>query len=186
MVARKILTFPFVALLLLSVFSIQTQAATVSGTVYQSDGTTPVTGNQIVVNAFSGFCGSGGIVAYGFTNPADGTYTISGLGPGTYYLATGNMNQSDYINEWWASAGSNFNCNVSQPVLITTLDDQVTGKDFQLDLGGSISGTVYESDGMTPLTAASIQIEAVSGSPCGTRNSVNWAQTNTSDGTYTT
>jgi hypothetical protein len=155
-----------------------------SGTVYKSDGTTPIEDAQIVVNAFTGSCGSGGIIGSGWTNTADGTYRIRGLPVATYFLATGNMNQSDYVNMWWAGTGSVFNCNAADPVVISSQGEEVDGKDFQLDLGGSISGTVYQSDGVTPVTGVNIDVSALQGNPCGSSQWMGGTWTNSSEGTY--
>ena len=50
---------------------------------------------------------------------------------------------------------------------ITISNASVSGKDFQLDTGYSISGTIYQSDGVTPITDADIWIDVYQGDPCG-------------------
>jgi len=58
------------------------------------------------------------------------------------------------------------------------------GGTFNSISGGSISGTVYQSDGTTPLTGKSIQIEAVVGSSCGSFVTIGAAKTDPTSGNY--
>ena len=156
--------------------------ATISGTVYQSDGVTPLTGKSIYVDAYTGSpCGSRTWVRYAYINQATGTYTISGLPTGTYYLLA---SSSEYISESWASPLSVRDCAGAQSIVVTE-GQTVTGKNFQLEPGATISGTVYQSDGVTPLTGKSIYVYAYTGSPCGIRTGVGYAYINQATGTYT-
>jgi protocatechuate 3,4-dioxygenase beta subunit len=162
-------------------------AADISGTVHEADGTTPVTGAgvSIDVTAVKGDpCVNGEWVHSVPISVTDGSYTLSGLADGTYYLFTNNFSQSDHVNEWWASGGSDFDCAVAEPVVISG-GVSVSGKDFQLDTGYSISGVVKDSSG-EPITDTSIQIIAVKGNPdpCTQSLHVAWADTNPVDGTY--
>jgi Viral BACON domain len=157
----------------------------ISGTVYQSDGVTPLTGKNITVNAYTVPCNSPTLVDAATIDSATGTYTIRGLPAGTYYLITWSFEDYIYIgSEWWASPQSVRNCASAQPIVVT-VGQTVTGKNFQLDLGGAISGTVYQSDGVTPLTGKYIGITAVTGSPCGSVAWVNGTAVNPATGTYT-
>jgi len=160
--------------------------ATLSGTVYREDGTTPVTGEPILLTLYKGDpCGEKQWMNDTGIDQDNGTYVLLGLAPGTYYLQATNQNLSDYANSWYASPKSSRECTGAQPIEITDLSDLVEGRDFQLKQGGSISGTVYQSDGTTPLTGYSIQIEAVIGSPCGAFISVMNTRTDPTTGAYT-
>ena len=66
------------------------------------------------------------------------------LPAGTYYLRTCSI--ENYFAEWWASPLSVRDCAGAQPIVVTE-GQAVTGKNFQLDPGATISGTVYQSDG---------------------------------------
>ena len=157
---------------------------TISGTVYQSNGTTPITGVQIHVNVQSGNpCGSTPYVTGYPTNSTNGTYSITGVPVGTYYLRTWN-NGAPYMDEWWASPSSSVNCTGAQTVTVSA-GGSITGKNFQLDSGGTISGTVYQSDGVTPVTGQRIQVRAMSGDPCGSHQEIGHGWTDSSNGTYT-
>jgi len=156
----------------------------ISGTVYESNGTTPVTVVQII--AVQGNpCGNQQHVGWANTDSVDGTYTLMGLPAGDIYLQSYNMNQSNYVNEWWNgdSDPSDNDCNLAQSIGVSS-GGTVSGKDFELELGGSISGTVYESDGITPVTGVQIGLRAVQGDPCGNQQHVGWTGTNP-NGTYT-
>ena len=154
----------------------------ISGTVYQSDGVTPLTGKYIGITAFTGTpCGSLTPVNGAAVDPATGTYTILGLPAGTYYLQTW---MNEYVTEWWASPKSVQDCAGAQSIVVT-VGQTIAGKNFQLELGGAISGTVYQSDGVTPLTGKNIVINAFTDTPCGSSMRVNGAGVNPKTGTYT-
>lgn len=117
------------------------EGGSISGTVYMSDGTTPITGQtEIYINAFAGGDGCNTTFAGGGRINLDGTYTISGLAAGAYYLRPG-MNGPSYIEESWASPLSTPSCSQAQTVTVVS-GQTATGKDFQLDQGARISGHV--------------------------------------------
>ena len=156
--------------------------ATISGTVYQSDGTTPLTGKDIMIDAFTGSpCGVLTGAGSAQVDPDTGTYTVTGLPAGTYYLRT--WHSDNYIREWWASPQSVRDCAGAQPIVIAE-GQAVTGKNFQLDPGATISGTVYQSDGTTPLTGKEIMVDAFTGTPCGSRTGVGYGFIDSATGTY--
>ena len=156
--------------------------ATISGTVYQSDGVTPLTGKNVWVQALTGSpCGGFTYVGDAYVNSATGIYTILGLPAGTYYLQT---QSSNYIRAWWASPLSVRDCAGAQSIVVTG-GQTVTGKNFQLEPGATISGTVYQTDGITPLTGKSIYVDVYVGSPCGSRTQVGYAYVNSATGIYT-
>lgn len=72
---------------------------------------------------------------------ANGTYTIGGLPSGTYQVTV----QADaYVSD-------------SEIGVVVTVGQTTTGKNFSLGTsGGTISGTVYQSDGTTPISGARI------------------------------
>jgi hypothetical protein len=128
----------------------------ISGTVKDEYGN-PITGTQIRVVISSVKCSSNGpptLEKSTLTNPFDGTYAIANIEPGDhYYLSTRNMNQSDYVNEFWTGDGddpSSKYCSNAGTLTVSAGDYQ-KDKDFKLELGGSISGTVHKSDGVTPI-----------------------------------
>jgi hypothetical protein len=83
------------------------------------------------------------------TTDASGAYTLMGLPAGEIYLQASNypFNTVSYISEWYDDAEY---CMDASPVSVSI--GSTTGNiNFQLELAGSISGTVYESDGITPV-----------------------------------
>jgi len=172
--------FSFFLILSLITFGSVVHAATISGSIYESDGTTLITGTSIQVVVWQGDpCGGRDWVTSAYTTT--GLYTTQDLAEGTYYLQTNNMNQSNYVNEWWAEPLSMISCSGAQLITVSTAD--ITGKDFQLDVGYSISGMVYQSDGTTPIPDNNIGINYFTGDPCDDRELIGF--TWPSSGAYT-
>ena len=66
--------------------------------------------------------------------------------PGDYYLLAWTNNQSNYDSEWWAEPESVFYCSDAQTV--TVVNTNVISKNYQLDIGGSITGVVVNDSGV--------------------------------------
>ena len=173
------------------------QGVQLTGIIYQSDGTTPLTGvNDINISLFRGSCEDRQHVDGGPINPNDGTYSFTTGQTGTFFLAydSGWGNTANYIPEFWNSSGYSVqDCAQATPITIAV--DPETGelavtpggdKNFQLDPGGIISGTVFNADGSSGLTDTSIRVEVFSsGRPACEDNSYVAATTINSDGTFT-
>ncbi|MGD9975259.1 MAG: dockerin type I domain-containing protein [Desulfatirhabdiaceae bacterium] len=159
--------------------------ATVSGTLYESDGVTPITGKSMYVYAYQGDpCGSRSSYGSASINLTDGTYAITRLPSGNYYLyAYPSSSDVNYQPEWWAAPISTTNCAGAQGIAVSA-GQNITDKNFQLDPGATISGTLYESDGVTPITGKSMYVYAYQGDPCGSRSFYGSASINLTDGTY--
>ncbi|MCG6117475.1 MAG: carboxypeptidase regulatory-like domain-containing protein [Aquimonas sp.] len=85
----------------------------------------------------------GGFVAASAQADASGNYTISGLRPGTYRLRTTNL--SGYVNQIWnGTSCSPTPCLIAggTPLALAT---NVSGIDFGLSRGASISGTATDT-----------------------------------------
>ncbi|MCP3872544.1 MAG: hypothetical protein GY699_05220 [Desulfobacteraceae bacterium] len=112
-------------------------------------------GLNIDVDVMLPNCGSP-IIGY---SPVDqGNYSI--LVPvGEYYVFAHSLEGTDngiFLSEYWTNAGGTSDCNEAETVSVTFgLDTPI---DFSLELDGSISGTVYESDGITPIGSGQITI----------------------------
>ena len=140
----------------------------ISGTVFQADGTTPVTGENVCVDVYRNDpCDdSWDRVGGGCLDTADGTYTITGLPAGRYYLYTNTPSDSEYVEEWWADPSSTSDCAGAEQVTVTA-GNTTTDIDFQLDTGGTISGTLYDESTGQPITGlAGMKVYAYTGDPC--------------------
>jgi|GEM_PF-1906417 len=127
------------------------KAYRISGHVYEEDGTTPISGANIMVRDSSNkFKGSG------FMTDANGYYEAY-IGEGDYYVIV--YETAGYGGEYYPDS-----CGIADATLVTvTAPDGVSGIDFQLAPDAKISGYVYESDGITPIAGARVAIEPVSG-----------------------
>lgn len=128
--------------------SAQEPYGVISGTVFQSDGVTPI-GADAWVEAFDAS-------TYNFTRwtevGEDGTYSLLIL-PGIYKVsARGDHWALEYYNE--AGLELPYGDNVVVTAGATTPDI-----DFTLDPGGTVSGVVYEADGITPIANMNVSID---------------------------
>jgi hypothetical protein len=131
---------------------------TISGIVTESDGVTNAAGTQVIAwvgdscpgdPPSPGYISSPGQISRWAIVQPDGSYTLRGLPPETYYMTAFDFVDDDtnYVAEWWAASASVFDCRDAEPIVITS--SNVSGKNFQLDqgalglisseLGGSIS-----------------------------------------------
>ncbi len=141
----------------------------ISGTVFQDDGTTPLTGENICVDVYRNDpCDdeSWDRVGGGCLDTADGTYSITGLPAGSYYLYTNTPSGSEYVEEWWADPSSTSDCAGAEQVSVTA-GNTTSGVNFQLNVGGTISGTLYDESTGQPITSlAGMKVYAYTGDPC--------------------
>jgi hypothetical protein len=88
---------------------------------------------------------------YSATTASDGSYAMFDLSAGNYLIrvvATG------YAREYWDNATPS-----DEATVVTVLESvTVSGIDFVLTKGGSISGHIYQSDGTTPIAGAWVLI----------------------------
>ena len=148
-------------------FSLQS-GGSISGTVYETDGVTPVAEADVWADTYE-CCGGGN----GTRAAADGTYTVQGLASGDYRVQVHTAEQG-LVGEFY-----NGTADWSQAARVTVAAGQTTtGVDFSLASGGSISGTVYGADGVTPIVEADVWAETYD---CCGGNGTRTEQ----DGTYT-
>jgi acetyltransferase-like isoleucine patch superfamily enzyme len=105
---------------------------------------------------------SGNYVGYGYTD-SNGFYkTRQGLPAGTYFART--YNSSGYLNELYSNMPCASSCDVTTGTPITVgAGEDVTGIDFALDKGGTISGTVIDSATSLPIEGERVRIYDASG-----------------------
>ena len=110
-----------------------TKAGSISGTVHEGDGATPVAEADVFALGEKGGLGSA-------TTGGDGAYAITGLAPDTYKVSVTAIGFAESLRSDVSVAA----------------DQSVTDIDFVLGQFGSISGTVTEADGMTPIGGVEI------------------------------
>jgi protocatechuate 3,4-dioxygenase beta subunit len=124
----------------------------ISGNVFKADGSTVITDVLISVHAHGVSPGASSLGTY--VSQSDGSYTITGLAPGTYRVQANNNREPGYVTKYYDDKTS-----WDEADTIEVLANQVTtGIDFALGPGGSISGHVYEEDGVTPIPDAWVDV----------------------------
>ncbi len=122
-------------------------SGSISGTVFESDGVTPIEGMHVY--ATSDACG--GMYYGGANTDAAGKYTITGIPAGIVNLrACPTCNNQDYVDEFYDGNKGTYDCNKAMDLQVVA-EQNLPGIDFQMDAGGTIAGKVYESDGVTPI-----------------------------------
>ena len=141
----------------------------ISGNIYEADGVTPVAGADVWAEQM----GAGGNRT---ESGADGSFTIDGLAPGNYQVQA---QAEGFAREFYPGTTDE---NAATAVTVTAGGD-ITGIDFTLDVGGTISGTVYQADGSTPIGGAFVIAQPFSAAwpPFGPSREA----TTAADGTYT-
>ncbi len=136
--------------------------ASISGTLVDNDTLNPLVeyGLVMLFNELNDNLAS--IVVYGtnYDIGADGTYTIGGLLPGSYYVQGGDLGQEFYQRELYDNHPCYYSgCDRSMGDLISlSSGENLVGIDFLLDKGGKISGMV--TDAVTGLPIVQNQSEA--------------------------
>jgi len=100
-------------------------AASISGTMFESDGTTPVTVDWFLGTYADVYvkdaCGYH-YIATGEVDDTSGTYTVTGLAAGQYYLKAF-VGESNYIEEWWADPQSTPDDSAAQAITVDFAKD---------------------------------------------------------------
>ena len=149
------------------------KGGSISGTVTDAATTAAVEGERVTI-----YDASGNDVAYGETD-SNGDYTTSqGLPAGTYHALA--ESHSGYFSELYDDLPCTSGCDVTTGTPITVGEKEaVTGIDFALDKGGSISGTVTDAATTAALAGLRVTVYDANG------DSVTYVYSE-SDGTYTT
>jgi hypothetical protein len=153
-------------------FGVPSTAATISGTV-----TTAIGGDLagVCVEAFL----NGTDIAASATTAADGTYTISGLAPGSYgVLFAPGCGSADVATQWYNGTTSGTQAAPGTLVAITAGSPE-TGINAAMSAGASISGTVSAAVGGTSLAGVCVNAILVGGSA-----TTGTAGISATDGTY--
>ena len=138
---KKVSSFIALFFVLQSCILSYSYAETVSGTVFQSDGVTPLTGESIEIWLDYNDCMMFGMMPLTATvNPVNGTYTVNGVSPGTYYLQA--TPSGSYASEFWATPSSVGDCLQAGEVIVS-VGNNVTDINFQFDGKTSFPWTMF-------------------------------------------
>jgi len=171
--------------------------ASISGTIFESDGQTPVSLTQ----GYGRVCvyrddpckryndGPSTVDEYGkdyfnvvSIDSNDGTYIVDKLPEGDNFVSV-HLSAGNYVDEWWSSLSSITVCKDSVPITLEK-GDVVIDKDFQLDTGAVVTGTLFKNDGITPITDELIEVIAYSGSPCDSPEKMGWSYVDKETGSF--
>ncbi|MEK7353207.1 MAG: CARDB domain-containing protein, partial [Chloroflexota bacterium] len=126
-------------------------AGSISGRVYQSDNITPIA--NLTTAAYNAITGGFSIVFT--TTNSSGDYTLAGLPAGNYNVRTfSSLSGLTYADKWYNNKLVSTQAN---PVSVTVSTD-TPNINFSLEVGGTISGRVYQSDNITPIAGAAITV----------------------------
>jgi hypothetical protein len=123
---------------------------TISGTVTAAGTATPLSGVTIQVYT------PGGAFAKGRVTDGNGSFRVSGLAPGSYYLRTSNAGAQGFVDELYDNVTC-VNCPVTIGTAVAVSAGAVrSGVDFALAAAGSISGMVTDpsSVGLSGVTVS--------------------------------
>ncbi|MHB8438060.1 MAG: MSCRAMM family protein [Acidimicrobiales bacterium] len=128
-------------------------AGSITGTV--DSGSTPLSG--ICINVSDQTLD----VFQGAMTQSNGTYAVNGLPPGIYVVQAQPCQSTatyPYVMQFYNHENGIQNQSEATPVRITTSTLNVTGINFSLETSGTISGTVFESNGTTPLAGICVSL----------------------------
>lgn len=133
--------------------SAQAAAGTISGSV-QDGGGSAISNATLCAFGFDTFALAGCALS-----ASDGSYSIDGLAPGDYRMEA---SATGFAFEMYDNLHYGFLINATR--VAVAAGEVTAGIDFQLEPGGEISGTVYQTDGVTPIAGISVVAEFPDGS----------------------
>lgn len=147
-------------------------AATISGTLFKGDQQETISDIEHVMVTINDIpLSSGNCQGWCFENAYpqatinnDGTYIFQDVQPGQYIISAFAKNGGNYLTEYWAFPRSVRNVEDAQVVIVNDSDDEIIDKDFNLDPGGTIYGTIFKADGMSLLNDRIVGIRIISDS----------------------
>ena len=127
-------------------FTLESES-TISGHVYQADGRTPIVGIYVFAENEKGKRIDNTVTSQ------DGSYTMA-LPTGSYRVQAcpSCSNTAGFVREWHGGTI------VKQDAILVPVsgNNDISNIDFSLEVGGTISGYVYEADGRTPIVRAKV------------------------------
>jgi len=128
----------------------------VTGQVVSSE-----TGGAVSSGRVTLFDASGQVIRYDYND--NGVYSVTGVPPGTYYVAT--QYTSNHLDEVWGGGLCESACAPTEgtPITVGMAEDAV-GPDFALDPASGIQGTVTELSSGLPLAGVAVDFWSLGGS----------------------
>jgi hypothetical protein len=126
----------------------QSGSGAISGVVTGPDGVTPLAGVSVYASPFSGGPEVGGFAM----TLSDGSYAITGLSSGSYRVQFSPPSGSSYAWEYFNNTQDYF----SAMTVVVVSGATTPSINASLELGGTISGVVTGSDGVTPLAGVNV------------------------------
>lgn len=114
-------------------------------------------------------------------NPENGTFVITDVPAGSYYIRA-KVYSGNYENQWLGVSEDSGDCS-NTPVVTVAESEVISGQNFYLDAGSTISGNLYKHDGVTPETSESFYVYVQSVGGCSATSVSKRITAN--DGTYT-
>jgi hypothetical protein len=128
------------------------RSGSITGTVIDA-ANDPINDMHIYATLYDADCNGNWLS--GTNTGTDGVYTLDHLPPGEVVLRTcSECSELDYVNEYYDGA---LDCGSATTINVTA-GNTIAGKDFQLDLGGTISGYVKTKEGSHPIENANVDI----------------------------
>lgn len=150
--------------ILLVTFAGMVHGAEIRGVVTDDATQLPISADIYIVAVTDDPCGSPLFTANAVVSKSDGTYTMT-IDVGTYHLRT-YVTEGNYFDDWWTGSTSSRSCGDADQIVVSSADAIVADKNFQLDKGASIAGTVLSSETGLPVTGLSVTVNLYTGNAC--------------------
>jgi hypothetical protein len=147
---------------------------TITGTITRASDGLPVSGVTVSATDPVTFMG---VTSTSSSSATDGSYTIWGLAPGSYKVRA-NTGNTGLAVQWY----DNTDMSGAIPVTVTA-DANTPGVNFNLQVGGSISGIVTSTSGGQPIP--NLNVNAFSVEENGSTAATGFGGTTQYDGSYT-
>ncbi|MBC8477036.1 MAG: carboxypeptidase regulatory-like domain-containing protein, partial [Dehalococcoidia bacterium] len=153
----------------------------ISGVVYESDGTTVIENATVMVD--NGDSGGGDSVSTEVTTDSSGGYTVAGIPFDSYIVSA--MAAGSVTEYYSFDSGSVVDPEQADEVTISPGQVDITDIDFSLDAGGTISGTITNESGQPLENVWANALPAAMGGGDGDGQESPWDAETDESGNYT-
>lgn len=159
------------------------KGATISGTLFESDGVTPVLSGKVNIYDHNP-CSDGRVLDYRYMYESGGTFRFNRLKDGQYYISA---SRSEYVDQWWTPTTPVSDCYQAIPITVEA-GESISNIDIVFNVNTTVSGTIFKNDGSTPIIDRRVYLTAYPNNPCSVdadENSTWRANVFSSSGAYT-